>query len=246
MIYVKFDGRLGNNLFQLAAGLNLAIENNDEVVAPRADFYKFINFVPQHASFLQYSSHYTEPCFEYKKIPYTKDMLMTGYFQSEKYFKDNKEAVIKKLSIKQVYEEQIKEKYRDLLAQDTISLHVRRTDYVNIQDYHPLQTLDYYNKALEYIGTKDRKVVVFSDDIEWCKTKFVGDKFVFIEKNIPIVDMFLMSYCNHHIIANSSFSWWGAYFNQNENKKVVAPSNWFGSTANLNSKDIYCSDWYII
>jgi len=247
MVFVKFDGRMGNQFFQLAAGLNLALENNDEVVAPVVPWYKFINYTPKAANFIQYSEYYTEPFFHYQKIPYTKDMLIAGYFQSEKYFLSKKEEVLHSLGLKKEYEDQIKEKYKDLLQQETISVHVRRTDYVNNEDNHPLQKLDYYKAAFDYIGTQNKKVVVFSDDIDWCKQAFIGSKFVFIEKNIPIVDMFLMSYCTHNIIANSSFSWWGAYFNKNKDKKIVAPSSWFGpSLSEYNTKDIYCKGWHII
>lgn len=247
MVYVKYCGRLGNQFFQLATGLALALENNDEVCAPPTDFYRFINFTPKHDSFVQYSKIYTEPNFHYDKIPYEKNMLIAGYFQSEKYFANKKNEVLKSLSLRPAYEEQIKKKYKELLEQETVSLHVRRTDYVNNEGNHPLQSLDYYMKALEYVDTKDKKVVVFSDDIAWCKTKFVGDKFTFIENNLNIVDMFLMSYCNHNIIANSSFSWWGAWFNQNPNKIVVAPTNWFGPLLSMNNtKDIYCDGWHRI
>jgi hypothetical protein len=246
MVYVKYDGRLGNQLFQLAAGTALATENNDKVVAPPSSFYKFINFTPTQDSFKQYSTHYTEPFFHYQKIPYAKDMLITGYFQSEKYFEPYSELIKDLFSIKKVYEDQIKEKYRDLLQEETIALHVRRTDYLHLNEFHPVQTLEYYKQALDHIDSKGKKVVIFSDDIEWCRTAFVGTKFVYIEKNLDIVDMFLMSYCSHNIIANSSFSWWGAYLNKSSNKKVVAPSNWFGPKLEYNAKDIYCNDWKVI
>ena len=247
MVYVKYCGRLGNQFFQLATGLALALENNDEVIAPPADFYKFINFKPQPASFVQYSKLYTEPNFHYDKIPYEKNILIAGYFQSEKYFIDKKEEVFKALSLRPEYEEQIKNKYKDILNQETISIHVRRTDYVNNEDNHPLQPIEYYTKALDYIGTKDKKVLVFSDDISWCKSKFIGEKFIFIENNLNIVDLFLMSYCKHNIIANSSFSWWGAWLNTNPDKIVVAPSKWFGPLLSMNNtKDIYCDGWHRI
>lgn len=246
MVYVKFDGRLCNNFFQLAAGLNLALDNNDEVVAPKTDFYKFINYTPKFESFVQHSDHYNEPHFHYKEIPYTKDMLLTGFFQSEKYFAKHKEEIIKKLFLKDEYIDQIKSKYKELLQEETISMHIRRTDYLAMQQYHTVLPVGYYSKALESIGTKGKKIVVFSDDPEWCKQKFIGDKFVFIEKNLPIVDLFLMSLCKENIIANSSFSWWGAYFNANKSKRVIAPKDWFGPAYDHNTKDLYCEGWEVI
>lgn len=244
MVYVRFEGRLGNTMFQLAAGMGVAAENNDEVCAPSAEFYKFVNYKPQHASFVQYSTVYSEPHFHYSKIPYTKDMLITGYYQSEKYFENIKDKVKESYSIKDVYENQIREKYKELLEHETISMHIRRTDYLNLETYHPPLTLDYYKQALDHINPGNKKVVVFSDDIPWCKTVFVGDRFTFIEGNLDIVDMTLMSYCTHNIIANSSFSWWGAYLNKNPNKIVVAPDQWFGpSLKHHDVKDIYCEGW---
>ena len=85
--------------------------------------------------------------------------------------------------------------------------------------------------------------IIFSDDIKWCKNNFIGDKFTFIEGEKDYIDLWLMSLCNHNIIANSSFSWWGAWLNQNPNKKVIAPINWFGPEKKLNPKDIYCKNW---
>ena len=78
------------------------------------------------------------------------------------------------------------------------------------------------------------KYLVFSDDIEWCKTQFVGDKFIFIEQEKDYVELFLQSKCNHNIISSSSFSWWGAYLNNKENRKIVGPKQWFSNTKRNN------------
>lgn len=246
MIFVKFDGRLGNNFFQLAAGLNLSYKHNNELLVPERDFFKFINLKPKHYGVLPDVYEFKEPSFHYSDIKYKDDIILSGYFQSSKYFEENRDAVIRDLSLKEVYMSQIKEKYKDFLTKETISLHVRRTDYLHLSHAHPVLELEYYRNALEHIGTKNKTVVIFSDDIQWCKEAFLGTKFVFIEKNLDIVDMFLMSLCTHNIIANSSFSWWGAFFNKNKDKKVVAPSNWFGSYYKNDTKDLYCPGWEVI
>ena len=88
--------------------------------------------------------------------------------------------------------------------------------------------------------------LIFSDDIVWCKNNFVGDKFIFIEGEEDYIDLWLMSLCNHNIIANSSFSWWGAWLNKNNNKTVIAPKNWFGPNKKLDPTDLYCKDWLVI
>jgi 5'(3')-deoxyribonucleotidase len=92
---------------------------------------------------------------------------------------------------------------------------------------------------------KNSIFLIFSDDIEWCKENFpnISDKFIFIEGNKDYEDLYIMSKCKNNIISNSTFSWWGAWLNQNENKKVVAPLKWFGSSINHNTKDLYCDGW---
>ena len=121
-------------------------------------------------------------------------------------------------------------------------MHIRRTDYTTSNGYHPVQTVEYYKKALEIIGEYD-KLFIFSDDIEWCRNNLKFDNMIFIEGNTDIEDLYLISLCKHNIIANSSFSWWGAWLNKNPNKKVIAPSKWFGDMANLNESDIVPEGW---
>jgi hypothetical protein len=86
-------------------------------------------------------------------------------------------------------------------------------------------------------------ILVFSDDISWCKDNLKFDKMNFIEGLDNVEDMWLMSLCDNNIIANSSFSWWGAWLNSNFNKKVIAPLHWFGDSANLNTSDIIPTNW---
>ena len=88
--------------------------------------------------------------------------------------------------------------------------------------------------------------MVFSDDLDWCKETFLGNRFTFISGNRDYQDLFLMSMCKNNIIANSSFSWWGAWLNTNLNKKVIAPKKWFGPQLSLSSDDIYPNTWEII
>jgi hypothetical protein len=89
--------------------------------------------------------------------------------------------------------------------------------------------------------------MVFSDDIEWCKENLQLENSTFVSTDSDYVDLCLMSMCNHHIIANSSFSWWGAWLNKNKDKKVVAPNQWFGSAyEHYKLNDLYCENWIII
>lgn len=240
-------GRLGNQLFQIATTLALAEENNDEAKFLKWEYAKFFkNPIDQslnHSEKIQLHK-YTEPAFHYTKIPYRENLDLHGYFQSEKYFKDYSDLIkhhftfidglIPKKLVKQ--------------ASECCSIHIRRGDYVNLAAYHPFPGKEYYIKAMELIKNDVSKFMVFSDDIPWCKALFGNNpNIIYIENQTNVQDMYLMSQCKHNIIANSSFSWWGAYLNNNNNnKQVIAPLNWFGPANNANTQDLYCEGWKIM
>ena len=168
-----------------------------------------------------------------------------GFFQTEKYF-TNVEKVIRK-------DFRFKEEYRipceGMIGDDDyIALHIRRTDYLQIAANHNNLTLDYYEEALSKFP-EDSSVIIFSDDPEWCGEQdlFSDDRFLVSENTNGYVDLCLMSMCKHFIIANSTFSWWGAWLSKNKDKRVIAPSEWFGPmNSHLDTKDIYCDGWEII
>jgi len=142
------------------------------------------------------------------------------------------------------YVNHIKEKYSEILKNKTCSIHIRRGNYLNLQQFHPVQDIHYFNKSIEKIPN-DSYFLIFSDDIKWCKMNFPNDeRFIFIENNNDYEDLLLMSLCENNIISNSTFSWWGAYLNKNPNKIVVAPEKWFGFGNSMNdTKDLYCEKW---
>jgi hypothetical protein len=134
--------------------------------------------------------------------------------------------------------------YGEILNKDTCSIHIRRGDYVGLPNHHPTQLISYYEDAIKIIGD-NKHFVFFSDDIKWCEEnfKFVENK-TFISNNTDYEDMYLMSMCKNNIIANSTFSWWGAWLNNNETKQVIAPLKWFGTYySHFNTKDLYCDKW---
>lgn len=249
MITCKLQGGLGNLMFQIATTYSLALDNNDECC------FNFNNthFVHQHPSIYldnifskinttpeeNINNFYTEPNFSYNEIPYQENMCLTGYFQSEKYFKHNKKNILDLFDLDKCSYD------TDILDGDTVSLHIRRGDYLGVQDHHPVCSLDYYKDALSEFKDNDYKFIVFSDDTDWCKQNFKED-FLFVENKEPQEDLWLMSKCNHNIIANSSFSWWGAWLNQNKSKKVIAPKKWFGKAlSNYNTNDLYSKEWIL-
>ena len=169
-----------------------------------------------------------------------------GYFQSEKYFVDYREHLLKEFTFNDIIYKQALD-MRSLTRLPTVSIHLRLGDYINLQDKHPICSLEYYSEALKLLPS-DLLIYVFSDDIPQATEFFksLNRKVVFTESNDKYVDMCLMTLCDYHIIANSSFSWWGSWLSNS--KKTIAPSKWFGSsvTSPKNWSDIYCKEWIII
>ena len=174
------------------------------------------------------------------------NISLFGYFQTEKYFKHIEKQIREAFTfvddIRQPTEEAFKSNFGDT---EVIAIHLRRGDYFKYA-HHPVQTLDYYANGLSNMPD-DIPVMIFSDDIEWCKEQdlFQGERFIFSEGNNTGVDLCLQSLCTYHIIANSSFSWWGSWLAKS--KKTVAPKNWFaGPDIDKDTGDLYLPDWIII
>jgi len=252
MVSCKLTGGLGNYLFQIAAASTLAHISNDN------SLFDFNNVGQAHKNINLYKNNilrnisignptpkymYSEAKdFSYQQIPYTKDLMLDGYFQSEKYL--DRKYILELFKIDDITKTYINSKpnFSPPFFKNSVSIHVRRGDYIG-RSNHPVQPMDYYNSAMKYFNNNN--FIVFSDDIKWCKENFKGDKFTFIQEE-DYVELYLMSMCHHNIIANSTFSWWGAWLNENENKKVIAPSNWFGTNKNRKTENIYCKNWIII
>jgi hypothetical protein len=254
-VSVELEGGLGNYLFQIAAAYSYGLTHNKKPLFPEKSFTVHKHISTYYDNILTnviFSSEniksyfYKEPSFNFNKIPFIAGNLhMMGYFQSEKYFNNCKEEIKQLFSYPEEYVLKIKEKYSDLLKHNTCSIHVRRGDYLNLPK-HPTQDLSYYSKAIETLESNQTKFLVFSDDIEWCKIEFskLNHDFNYIENNPDYEDLLLMSLCDNNIIANSSFSWWGAWLNKNNKKKVIAPAKWFGVDYNqFKTDDLYCEDW---
>ena len=251
-------GGMGNYLFQIAAayayakrhdmhvGFNCSESsgNHQHVTEYQNNVLKGIDlYYIRKEQFVQHS----EKGFHYQEIPnYNKSVLLYGYFQSEKYFKDYEDD-IKELFMS--YDIELGDEIKSVLDnENTCSIHVRRGDYLNSPNHHPTQDMNYYMRAIKKMP-KDSVFLIFSDDIDWCKKNFpdLPEKFKFVEENKDYEDLYIMSKCNNNIIANSSFSWWAAWLNCNKEKKVIAPSKWFGEAyKDWNTKDLYCEGWEII
>lgn len=156
---------------------------------------------------------------------------LSGYFQSERYFEDISDTVRKELQLAHPLSPEASV-FADMIEHDErppISLHVRRGDYVTHPDFGGIADEAYYARAIAMIRSKvpDAHFYIFSDDIPWCKENIDIADAVFVSSTLPDYEtLHLMSRCNHHIIANSTFSWWGAWCNARTDKIVIAPTRW--------------------
>lgn len=247
MIYITNWGwRLGNQMFQTASLFALAKRNDDKFVIPEWSYNKYFKVpVPVQKPPYQVSTVYNEgEAFHYRDIPYQADMGINGYFQSEKYFADCKDYIKEIFEPSDEVKANLRSRYADIIdAENTCSIHVRRGDYLKHPNHHPVVTLNYCMKAVKQMP-KGTKFIVFSDDREWCKQNFMGEMFVFPEPQEDIYDFYLMSMCKNNIICNSSYSWWAAWLNKSKNKKIIAPSKWFGPAYDhYDTKDLIPEGW---
>ena len=258
--YLGKLGQFGNQMFQYAATKGIASKLNTSFMIPdhREIFddgignrytillHDVFNLDGQRG-ILQTQNYIQEEnfCFEEKffNISPSTNVCLWGFFQTEKYFKHIEKQIRKDFTFK----DEIKDECDDLIKQFTnpIALHIRRGDFIWNNKNHPPLSLDYYKSALELFDS-DREVIIFSDDTEWCKEQelFVDDRFAVAEGGDQFYDMCLMSMCDDFIIANSTFSWWGAWLGNRG--KVIAPKKWFGETLGHDTKDLYCEGWEVL
>lgn len=175
-----------------------------------------------------------------------KNAYLKGYFQTEKYFKEIRKTLLKQFTITKdksestkFYEQQITN------SQNSCSIHVRRGDYISnkkTNSIHGTCSLGYYKKAIATINKEQKSIqfYIFSDDILWTKKNLIVKNAIYVDhKCSPNEDMYLMSLCKNNIIANSSFSWWAAWLNKNQDKIVISPRQWFVKKEN----EVACKNW---
>jgi hypothetical protein len=201
---------------------------------------------------LNFSNIYIEKNLKFdEKFFLLKDnSYLDGYFQSEKYFVEMKEILRDEFSLV----DQLPKKYslldEKIKSINSVAIHVRRGDYLSNKDtlrIHGVCSIDYYTNAINLIKERvsDPIFYIFSDDINWVKNNLdlpENSEFIDGNENRPEIDLTLMMSCKHFIIANSSFSWWGAWLSSFESKVVIAPTPWFDD-ANYVAEDIYSKQW---
>lgn len=197
-----------------------------------------VTFVREKYSYSYDAKLFNNPSFKFYE----------GYFQNEKYFKNIRPELLKRFSLREPLNKENQEVLDEIKNTNSVSLHIRRGDYITL-DYvnkiHGVCSLDYYAEAIKYIAKKVKNphFYIFSDDIQWVlenlKTEYPLT-FVDFNQGKGHLDMELMKNCKHNIVANSSFSWWGAWLNQNPDKIVIAPKHW---TSKKQVNNIVPKDW---
>ena len=330
-------GGLGNQLFQLFATIAYSIKHKCKLIFPYSDklytgtirntyWDSFLNSLKiftmydnkQHFTndMLTIFSQYKESSFEFNEIPHSDydKLLLMGYFQSYKYFENEKNSIFSLIRLQKQQENILLENPLFSSYSNKISMHFRLGDYKEIQNCHPLMPYEYYENSLDFIVNNNSEHLCKNDNSEFNKTfikvecdddghddydevsnisiptnvsqvsinnekdcekyskqqtkynvfyfcqkedneivsdiinklkeKFTNVSFFKVDDELPDwKQLLLMSCCNHNIIANSTFSWWGAYFNDNSDKIVCYPSKWFGVSINHSVNDLFPPEW---
>jgi len=275
MILVRLYGGLGNQMFQYAAGIrlsnrlktNLYIDNNwffstkDREDLPKRQYDLWVFGIrPRAISLRERYQLKIRPFTVFKEKNYAYDpefeklkgnVIIDGYWQSYKYLLGERSKLLGTYKFPEIESSANKKVLGQIKGTNSISLHVRRGDYINNRntlDYHGLMSLDYYKKAVDLLRREieNPHIFVFSDDIGWCQKNLkLKIPMTFVKQDHDthaVEDLRLMSICKSNIVANSSFSWWGAWLNTSPGKKVVAPKLWFAN-AKHNTKDLLPTEW---
>lgn len=271
MIIINFKGGIGNQLFQYAFYLyikkhvqeeifidtnlykkikmhngfllnNIFNTNLKEINIETAkkysnNYYTLLNKILKKVIGLK-KSHIVENQFSLDKIKNLNVSYLDGYWQNPKYVFENDNLLRKKI----IYDVSKKKYFNLIKEKNSVSIHIRRGDYLNHNDiFGNICTEEYYKRAINLVFEKidDPYFFIFSDDIKWAKNNFgYLEKSFFLEGNKDYEDLFLMSECKHNIIANSSFSWWASWLNKNPEKIIISPSRWYNDYNNNRNNDL--------
>jgi hypothetical protein len=256
-------GRFGNQLFQFASVIGIGDKLNYEVLFPKKNLNSMgISTTRENKNFVAYFE--INECFDVDQKFFTDGLIInnrvserffhfdenlfnindytdiTGYLQSEKYFKHCSDKILNILKFKDSIFSSAKS-HLPKTNKTLVAIHVRRGDAAVPNPYHPLTGLEFFNPAINHFDKNEHHFVVCSDDYDWCNNVWGNDEnFSIVKTNSPYIDLCVMSLCDHHIISNSTFSWWSSYLSKNESKKIIVPLNWFGSGySNYITDDLY-------
>jgi hypothetical protein len=235
--------RLGNQLFQVAATLGAAARHGYRPQLPIWEYAeRFDETFDQEAGQSVFASKYIERQFHYVEIPHEPNLDVVGFFQSHRYFAGIEKLIWLYFQPAPAVQEQLAAKKQDLLTRPTVAIHIRHGDYLSMPERFRVLPVEYYRSAMRRFDSRFQ-FAVFGDDPAWASQVFRRDNIRIISGNSEVVDLFLMAACDHQIIANSSFSWWGAWLNANPDKRVIAPAPWFGPALQHDTSDLLPPGW---
>jgi Glycosyl transferase family 11 len=260
MIYIELNGRIGNHLFQIATAATLAKRNNSKFAVVCHE--KYLLAEPDNCIIYEYIQQFKNNIFKniiiltkvpndcqyfnqegglFKPIQYYNNIYLRGTFQSEKYF--DQELTRKLFQIPLDLRDSLQQRYGHILVKGVTSINVRRGDYLRRPHEYNIPSMRFFKKAINFVG-KDTYFIIISDDIKWCKKKFRGVNYFFADDNTPLEDLYLQSLCKNNIISNSTFSWWGAWLNENPTKIVIVPKPWYGKAlSHIPTDDLIPEVW---
>lgn len=247
-------GRFGNQMFQYALLLGVSTIKKYDIKIPNGnyDLLKLNvkkNFLDKNEII---NNNFSEKFYHYDGDVFSvsDNTNFRGYFQSYKYFQHAGYLVREYIKCDDKVEEEAQENiYKCIDGNSTcigiVGIHVRRKDYITLPQHHPVCSIEYYRKSIEYFTSLGNySFIVVSDDMDWCKKNIVGSNIFYADSNYDkFIDLAIMYKSDHNIIANSSFSWWGAWLNSNPNKIVIYPSVWFGPKCPQDWQDLVPTEW---
>lgn len=260
MITVVLQGGIGNQMFQMAYGLALqsrgyAIQFDKSRERPGTHREYALGIFGELPFGSPSDSIFYEGDFRFEesKLSPSDPSTAIGYWQSEKYFKSIENEVRHKLNSalwpqkSSVVSEGFASAYHEIYRSISIAVHIRRQDYVDLQSFHGMPSIDYYLAAVKQIQcqTLPSKVFVFSDDRQWCRENLPSEWRI-VDGTNKYDDLRLMSSCKHSVLANSSFGWWGTWLGDNQQGRiVVAPKQWFADPAMQEQSTDICPERWI-
>jgi len=250
-------GGLGNQMFQISKAVTEGLKNNipvsfrsnafipmegNQPTSYTKNIFRNINFddskTPTFRINEQTWSYY------HTNYTYTEPTEFYGYYQSSKNFLNFRDEIQKLFLPTEEFKIKLKKIYPNIFERNSVSIHVRRGDYLGISEVLPVLDKSYFDFCVK--DFENSNIFIFSNDKEWVKFNLNYKNSTIVEGLEDYEEMWAMSLCDNNIMSNSSFSWWGTYLNTNTNKKVLSPSIWFGPKGEKNYQSIYENGWYKI
>ncbi|MCE5316808.1 MAG: alpha-1,2-fucosyltransferase [Parachlamydia sp.] len=245
----ELKGQLGNQMFEVAAASAIAWDHDMIACFPQLnpahDHYKHIFFrccIEKPCS--EPAFYWAEPSFAYHPIPFHPNMMLSGYFQCEKYFLRHRERILELFAPRENDLTYIQDKYGDLLKHpQTVGVQLRwYWDDPDGSRYNQYGR-DYFVQAME-LFPQDALFIVSSNNVWFAKECIPQrENVVFLENESDYIDLFILSLCKHNIISNSTFGWWGAWLNRNPDKWIVCPKVWVNPNWDLPTQDVCPDEW---